>query len=37
LILATVRGDGNVLMPVDSSARVLELVLLLENFWHDNK
>ena len=27
------RGGGNVLVPVDTAGRVLELVMLLEEFW----
>jgi Cft2 family RNA processing exonuclease len=30
------RG-GNVLLPVDSSARMLELLLVLDHFWHTHK
>jgi cleavage and polyadenylation specificity factor subunit 2 len=32
-ILAVLRRDGNVLMPVDASGRVLELVLFLSQHW----
>ena len=30
MILKTLRGDGNVLLPVDTAGRVLELMLILE-------
>lgn len=30
VILKTLRGDGNVLLPVDTAGRVLELMLILE-------
>jgi len=32
-VLSVLRRDGNVLLPVDASGRVLELVLLLERHW----
>jgi cleavage and polyadenylation specificity factor subunit 2 len=32
-VLAVLRRDGNVLIPVDASGRVLELVLLLSQHW----
>eukprot|EP00934_Nitzschia_sp_Nitz4_P004338 Nitzschia sp. Nitz4//scaffold138_size62050//1928//4771//NITZ4_006381-RA/size62050-processed-gene-0.43-mRNA-1//1//CDS//3329535746//4328//frame0 len=32
-IMSVLRRDGNVLLPVDASGRVLELVLLLQQFW----
>lgn len=32
-VLSTLRGDGSVLLPVDSAGRVLELILLLERHW----
>lgn len=32
-ILKTLEGGGNVLLPVDSAGRVLELLLILEQFW----
>ncbi|KAG5253642.1 Cleavage and polyadenylation specificity factor family protein [Salix suchowensis] len=32
-ILKTLEGGGNVLLPVDSAGRVLELLLILEHFW----
>ena len=31
--MSTLRGDGNVLIPVDAAGRVLELILLLEGHW----
>lgn len=34
-VLSTLRGDGSVLVPVDTAGRVLELVLLLERAWAD--
>ena len=36
-IMAVLRRDGNVLMPVDTSGRVLELLLLLAKEWDANK
>ncbi|THG15525.1 hypothetical protein TEA_012046 [Camellia sinensis var. sinensis] len=32
-ILKTLRADGNVLLPVDTAGRVLELILILEQYW----
>uniref|UniRef100_A0A5B7BRU1 Cleavage and polyadenylation specificity factor subunit 2 n=1 Tax=Davidia involucrata TaxID=16924 RepID=A0A5B7BRU1_DAVIN len=32
-ILKTLRADGNVLLPVDTAGRVLELILTLEQYW----
>ncbi|XP_059667087.1 cleavage and polyadenylation specificity factor subunit 2 [Cornus florida] len=32
-ILKTLRADGNVLIPVDTAGRILELILILEQFW----
>ncbi|ERM95057.1 cleavage and polyadenylation specificity factor subunit 2 [Amborella trichopoda] len=32
-ILRTLRGDGKVLLPVDTAGRVLELILILEQYW----
>lgn len=32
-ILKVLRGNGNVLLPVDTAGRVLELLLLLEQYW----
>ncbi|GFZ15350.1 cleavage and polyadenylation specificity factor 100 [Actinidia rufa] len=32
-ILKTLRADGNVLLPVDTTGRVLELILILEQYW----
>lgn len=32
-LLSTLRGDGNVLIPVDSSLRVLELAHLMDQLW----
>lgn len=36
-MIATLRGDGNVLIPVDAAGRVLEVALLLEEFWVQEK
>lgn len=35
-ILNTLRADGNVLLPVDTAGRVLELLLVLEEYWTQN-
>ncbi|KAK6936840.1 Metallo-beta-lactamase [Dillenia turbinata] len=35
-ILKTLRADGNVLLPVDTAGRVLELILILEQHWEQN-
>eukprot|EP00262_Sarcandra_glabra_P011101 TRINITY_DN26812_c0_g1_i1.p1 TRINITY_DN26812_c0_g1~~TRINITY_DN26812_c0_g1_i1.p1 ORF type:complete len:739 (+),score=139.59 TRINITY_DN26812_c0_g1_i1:133-2349(+) len=32
-ILKSLRADGNVLLPVDTAGRVLELILTLEQYW----
>ncbi|XP_077241875.1 cleavage and polyadenylation specificity factor 100 [Tasmannia lanceolata] len=32
-ILKALRADGNVLLPVDTAGRVLELMLILEQYW----
>ncbi|KAM7491337.1 hypothetical protein LguiA_034258 [Lonicera macranthoides] len=32
-ILKTLRADGNVLLPVDTAGRILELILILEQYW----
>ncbi|KAG0453097.1 hypothetical protein HPP92_025761 [Vanilla planifolia] len=32
-LLKVLRGNGNVLLPVDTAGRVLELILILEQFW----
>ncbi|KFM22875.1 Cleavage and polyadenylation specificity factor subunit 2 [Auxenochlorella protothecoides] len=32
-VVATLRSEGNVLIPVDAAGRVLELLLLLEHHW----
>ncbi|KAK9665499.1 hypothetical protein RND81_14G115600 [Saponaria officinalis] len=32
-IVKTLRGDGKVLLPVDTAGRVLELILILEQHW----
>jgi hypothetical protein len=31
--MSTLRGDGSVLLPIDTAGRMLELVLLLEKHW----
>jgi cleavage and polyadenylation specificity factor subunit 2 len=36
-IMAVLRRDGNVLIPTDTSGRVLELLLLLHNEWDKHK
>ena len=36
-ILAVLRRDGNVLLPVDASGRVLELILLLQRTWEKQR
>ncbi|CAL8467688.1 g7226 [Coccomyxa elongata] len=36
-IMATLRRNGNVLLPVDAAGRLLELVLLLEEHWDKQK
>ena len=36
-ILKTVRNGGNVLIPTDSSGRVLELMRVLDQYWIHNK
>lgn len=35
--MATLRGDGNVLLPVDSAGRVLELLLFLDGYWAERR
>uniref|UniRef100_A0A061RWX8 Cleavage and polyadenylation specificity factor subunit 2 n=1 Tax=Tetraselmis sp. GSL018 TaxID=582737 RepID=A0A061RWX8_9CHLO len=37
LIISTLRGDGNVLLPVDSAGRALELLLMLDSHWTDRR
>eukprot|EP01119_Soliformovum_irregulare_P022802 TRINITY_DN7866_c0_g1_i1.p1 TRINITY_DN7866_c0_g1~~TRINITY_DN7866_c0_g1_i1.p1 ORF type:complete len:717 (-),score=229.90 TRINITY_DN7866_c0_g1_i1:43-2193(-) len=36
-IVSTLTGGGNVLMPVDTSGRVLELLMGLDQYWHSQK
>ena len=36
-IMAALRRDGNVLLPVDASGRVLELLLLLDRHWEKQR
>ena len=36
-IMAALRKDGSVLMPVDTAGRVLEIMLLLEKHWAVNR
>ncbi|KAI8462590.1 MAG: beta-lactamase-like protein [Monoraphidium minutum] len=35
-LMAALRGGGNVLLPVDTAGRVLELLLLLDDHWGEN-
>lgn len=35
-ILNTLRGNGNVLLPVDTAGRILELLLILEQYWEQH-
>ncbi|KAJ7974176.1 Cleavage and polyadenylation specificity factor subunit 2 [Quillaja saponaria] len=35
IIRETLRAGGNVLLPVDSAGRVLELLLIMESYWAD--
>jgi len=37
LVMAALRRGGNVLLPVDASGRVLELLLLLSQYWDKNR
>ena len=37
LVMAALRRGGNVLLPVDTSGRVLELLLLLNQYWDKNR
>ncbi|GLJ14052.1 hypothetical protein SUGI_0224770 [Cryptomeria japonica] len=37
MILKVLRGDGNVLLPVDTAGRVLELILCLEQYWAQHR
>jgi cleavage and polyadenylation specificity factor subunit 2 len=32
-VIKTLRRDGNVLLPVDTAGRILELILILEQYW----
>ena len=36
-VMAALRRDGNVLLPVDASGRVLELLLILDKHWERNR
>jgi cleavage and polyadenylation specificity factor subunit 2 len=36
-LLAALRAGGRALLPVDTAGRVLELLLLLDGYWSDNK
>lgn len=36
-IMETIRCGGNVLIPCDSSGRVLELLRVLDQYWIQNK
>ncbi|XP_004499957.1 cleavage and polyadenylation specificity factor subunit 2 [Cicer arietinum] len=35
ILKKTLRAGGNVLLPVDTAGRVLELILMLESYWSD--
>lgn len=35
-ILKSLRADGNVLLPVDTAGRILELILILEQYWEQH-
>ena len=37
LVIATLRGGGNVLIPVDSGSRVLEVCLAFDRYWASSK
>ncbi|PSC73960.1 cleavage and polyadenylation specificity factor subunit 2 [Micractinium conductrix] len=36
-VMTTLRGDGSVLLPIDTAGRLLELVLLLEKHWSEHR
>lgn len=36
-LLATLRGGGSCLLPVDTAGRVLELLLLLDSYWGEHQ
>ena len=36
-MLETVRAGGNVLLPIDTAGRVLELMLMLDQEWRDKQ
>ena len=36
-VMAALRNDGSILMPVDTAGRVLEVMLLLEKHWAVNR
>lgn len=36
-VMATLRKDGSVLMPIDTAGRVLEIMLVLEKHWAVNR
>ncbi|CAN0273767.1 unnamed protein product, partial [Discosporangium mesarthrocarpum] len=37
VVMDTIRGGGNVLLPTDTAGRVLELLVLLDGHWKKNK
>ena len=36
-VMATLRNDGSILMPIDTAGRVLEIMLVLEKHWAVNR
>ena len=36
-VMATLRNDGSILMPIDTAGRVLEIMLVLEKHWAMNR
>lgn len=37
IVMSTLRNDGSILMPVDTAGRMLEIILLLEKHWAQNR
>lgn len=37
VVISTLRGDGCVLIPVDAAGRMLEVAMLLDEFWSQEK
>lgn len=37
VVLQTLRNDGNVLIPVDASGRVLEILMILNSLWEEKR